>query len=167
MRKFSIAGVIAILVAFGGAALARGDSAESSKGKSSAKVIKVFGKVAQIKLIDLGDPGFSLGDEAVFSDDLLTEKNGKTVGLDGGVCTVIRVADASTQAGTLQCLVTFSLKQGQIATQSLSTVTNGQFTGTQASAITGGTGRYRKAAGEVTIEFVSNAEVNVTLSIRK
>jgi hypothetical protein len=161
---------IAVLVALGAAALANGHASESAKtpgGNASGRVIKVLAKVAHLKLIDLADPGFGVGDEVVLSDDLLSGKNGKTAGLDGGVCTVVRVADSSTQSGTMQCLLTLSLKQGQVTAQALFTVTNGRFTGKLMSAITGGTGRFRKSAGELTIEELTSTEANVTLSIRK
>ena len=55
---------------------------------------------------------FSLGDRVVFSDDLLTSKGGTQVGTDGGECTVVRVTDAATGSGVLQCTVTFSLPGG-------------------------------------------------------
>jgi hypothetical protein len=75
------------------------------------------------------------------------------------------VADAGTQSGTLQCIVTFSLKRGQITTQGLAEVINGQFAGTAVAAITGGTGRFRKAAGESEVEFLEPGQANVTLTI--
>jgi hypothetical protein len=131
------------------------------------KTLRFYAPTVQFKLIDLGDTGFSLGDESVFSDDLLTAPNGKPLGFDGGTCTVVRVKDAGTQTGTVQCLVTFSLRDGQITTQSLSDVANGGLSGTQPAAITGGTGRYRKARGQAAIEFINGGTAaNITLSIR-
>jgi hypothetical protein len=170
MRKFAIPVVVACVFALGGVALANGDSTGStgtSTDEESGQVIKVFAPTVQFKLIDLGDPGFSLGDQSVFSDNLLTSKNGDKVGIDGGVCTVVRVQDAATSSGTLQCLVTFSLRDGQITTQGLDQLTNGQLTGTQIGAITGGTGRFRKARGEAAVEFLSNTEANITFSIAR
>jgi hypothetical protein len=166
MRKLGTAVVMAVLIAFGAAALASGDSAgKPSKHRSSAKVITVLGTVAQISVLDLGETGFSLGDQVVFSDDL--QRGGADAGTDGGACTVVRVADAVAQSGTLQCLVTFSLERGQITTQALDTLTNGQFAGTQVAAITGGTGRFRDATGEAAVEFLGNEQVKVTFTIRR
>jgi hypothetical protein len=164
MRKLGTTVVVAVAVAFGAAALASGDSPRSAKHGSPVKVIKVLGTVAQINFVDLGDTGFSLGDQIVFSDDL--QRRGEDAGIDGGACTVVRVEDAAAQSGTLQCLVTFSLAQGQITTQALDTLTGGRFAGTQVAAITGGTGRFRDAAGEAAIEFLGNEQVSVTFSIR-
>jgi hypothetical protein len=139
MRKVGIAVAVVVLLTFGAVALASGDATEPSAGRGSGNVIKLSATLAQIKLLDLGDAGFSLGDESVFTDDLLTRKDGKKVGFTGGVCTVVRVADAAMQSGTVQCLVTFTLKGGQITTQGFNTVTNLAITGTQVSAV----GRHR------------------------
>jgi hypothetical protein len=125
MKRFSIAIVAAIVFAVAGVTLASADSGSSHKG--SGHRIEVFSKTVQFAAIDLGTQGPSLGDEFVFSDDLLTHKGGDKVGIDGGVCTIVR-QDAATKTATLQCAVTLSLQKGQIATQALLSMTNGQFT---------------------------------------
>jgi hypothetical protein len=104
--------------------------------------------------------------KTVFSDDLLTSRNGSTVGFDGGVCTVVRVTDAKAQTGTLQCVVTFQLGNRQIASQGLVELTNGHLTGTQTAAITGGTGPFATADGTVAVQFLSDTEANITFVIR-
>jgi hypothetical protein len=54
----------------------------------------------QSKLLDLGDVGFGLGDQAVFADELRTTgPNGRSAGFNGGVCTVVRVDDAVAGSG--------------------------------------------------------------------
>jgi hypothetical protein len=67
----------------------------------------VFGKTVQLNLVDLGDTGFTLGDQIAFADDLLTNVRGKP-----------------------------------------------------------GSGRFRNAHGESTLEFVRPGELNITLAIR-
>jgi hypothetical protein len=166
VRRYAIPAVVVAALASGGVALANGHSTRPSREKHR-EVIKVFALTVQFKMIDLGDPGFSLGDEAVFSDNLLTSKNGSMVGFDGGVCTVVRVTDATAGTGTLQCPVTFSLSNGQIATQGLVQLTNGGFTGTQTAAITGGTGHFRQAQGEVAVEFLTSTEANITFFLSR
>jgi allene oxide cyclase-like protein len=162
MRKLGIAAALATLLAFAG-----GVSTASAAHRRAATEITLYAPAVQFKLIDLGDPGLSLGDQSVFSDDLLTERGGATVGFDGGVCSVVRVAAATTQSGRLQCVVTYSLARGQITTTGLVTLADGRLSGTEVAAITGGTGRYRGASGEAEVEFLSPIEVNVTLSIRR
>jgi hypothetical protein len=66
----------------------------------------------------------------------------------------------------VQCLITYSLKGGQVTTQGLLTLTNGGFLGTQQAAITGGTGVYAHARGESKLEFVHPGELDITLRLR-
>ena len=165
MRKLGIAAVAIFVLAFAGAALASSQSGHSYGGLSG-HAITVFGTTAQLNLIDQGEPGFTLGDQIVFADDLLTKPNGKPAGTDGGVCTVVRVTDAGARSGTAQCEVTYALKAGQVTAQGLATMTDGGFSGTQVAAITGGTGRFRNAHGESTLEFLRPGELNITLAIR-
>jgi hypothetical protein len=163
MRKFVIVAATALTLASGGVALASGDPAEVS-GRVDRKIV-VSGKTTQLNLLDLGDQGFTLGDQIAFSDDLLSKPSGKPAGSDGGACTLIRVTDADAQTGTVQCLITYSLKGGQVTTQGLLTLTNGGFLGTQVAAITGGTGLYAHARGESTLKFVRPGELTITLRI--
>jgi hypothetical protein len=106
-----------------------------------------------------------LGDESVFSDNLLTGPGGKRVGFDGGVCTVVRVDDAAAGSGILHCVVTMSLKGGTITLQGLNTVKNLAPVGTELTAITGGTGRYQAARGQSSITFLPAGKANIKLTI--
>jgi hypothetical protein len=165
MRKFAIPVAALVALACASAAVASGDSSERFGEGGSGPAVTVFGKTAQLNLLDLGDPGFTLGDQIAFTDDLFTRANGKPAGSDGGACTLVRVTDAAAQSGVAQCQVTYSLERGQITTQGLLTLTNGGFVGTQVVAITGGTGRFSQARGESTLEFVRPGELNITLAI--
>jgi hypothetical protein len=155
--KFAIAALVAVVLAAIGAGLASGS-------EGTGRTFTVFSKTVQFAAIDLGDKGPSLGDQFVFSDDLFTEKGGAGAGFDGGVCTVVR-RDETAKTDTVQCAVTFSLKGGQIATQALLTLTNGNFTGTQTGPVTGGSGEFRGASGEVSVTFFSNDEANITFDL--
>ncbi len=165
MRKLALATVVAVALASAGVALANGHSTGAARAKDHVQRIKVFAPTVQFKMIELGDPGFSLGDELVFSDDLLTSKHGHEVGFNGGLCTVVRVGDATVGTGTLECEITFSLSNGQIVTHGLIQLTKGQLTGTQLVAITGGTGHFRTSRGQAAVRFFSNTEANVTFSV--
>jgi hypothetical protein len=89
----------------------------------------------------------------------------RSVGFDGGVCTVVRVDDAVAGSGILQCLVTTSLKGGTITTQGLETVKSLALAGTEVAAITGGTGRFRSARGRGLISFVAVGKAKIELTI--
>ena len=168
MRKIILCAVAAAFTC-GGAALAN-DHSNSSAGHGHhghVRVIKLFSSTVQFKQLDLGDSGFSLGDEIVFADDLLTAKSGANLGADGGVCTVVRVDDATSATGTLQCPVTLSLHDGQLFTVGLVHLANGALTGTQVVAVAGGTGEFRGAQGELAVEFLTPTEANYTITLTR
>jgi hypothetical protein len=133
---------------------------------ASAGPIRLHSATQALELVDLGDPGFSLGDESVFTDDLLTRPGGRRLGANGGVCVVVRVEDAKASSGTMQCSVTFALAGGQITTVGLVRVQDAKLSGTQIAAVTGGTGRYRGFRGEMAVSFRSNAAADVTFRLR-
>jgi hypothetical protein len=159
MRRIGIAAVIASALALAGASLAAGDS-----GAGPGKTIVLTGKTVQRNIVHTDDSGFALGDQAVFTNDLSV--NGKPAGADGGVCTVVRIADPAAQSGSVQCQLTYSLGGGQITAQGLMTLSGGGFTGKQTVAITGGTGLYREARGAAVLEFIHPGELTVTLALR-
>jgi hypothetical protein len=69
-----------------------------SEHPSAPRTITVAGKTVQLNLVDAGEPGFTLGDQVALSDDL--RAGDKLAGFDGGVCTLVRIADAEAQSGT-------------------------------------------------------------------
>lgn len=161
MRKLAIAMVAALVIGLAGA----GVTFAGKDHRDGGRTFTVFAMTSPDRIaVLLVVPGkFSLGDRVVFSDDLFTARGGTAVGTDGAECTTVRVTNAATASGVLQCLVTFSLPGGQITTQALNTVTNAQFTtGTQTGAITGGTGKYRDAEGEFSVDILSETEANIT-----
>jgi len=131
-------------------ALVAASTASIPATAQAARAIRLDATTVQRNLLDLGEPGFTLGDQIAFSDDL-RDGAGDAAGIDGGNCTLVRITDAATQSGTAHCRVTYALKRGQITTQGLGELTGGGFEGTQTVAITGGTGRYRKARGEAVL----------------
>ena len=168
MRKITLIAVAATFT-WGGVAAANNHPNRSAGHARTGHVhvIKLFSATAQFKQLDLGDSGFSLGDEIVISDDLFTAKGGAKVGSDGGVCNVVRVDAASTGTGTLQCPVTLSLQNGQLFTVGLVHLANGALTGTQVVAIAGGTGEFRRAQGELALKFLTPTETNYTITLTR
>jgi hypothetical protein len=98
-------------------------------------------KTTEQNFLDLGEKGDSLGDQFIFHDVL--RQGGERVGHDGGVCTV-----TSVEHSQAQCLVTAWLPEGQITIQGL-VVETGDSPGRLVFAVTGGTGQYEGASGEV------------------
>jgi hypothetical protein len=100
-------------------------------------------KTTEQEFLDLGEKGDSLGDQFIFHDVLRQE--GERIGDDGGVCTL-----TSVDLGQFQCVVTAWLPDGQITSQGLVEPT-GEFPERFVFAITGGTGAYEGASGEVRV----------------
>jgi hypothetical protein len=161
MRRLAVAALVAVVVGLAGAG-ATFAGADHGHGKRG---LTFFSTENALALLPVAAGKFSVGDRVVFSDDVFTAKGGTQVGTDGGECTVVRVTDAAAGSGVLQCLVTSSLPGGQITSQALATLTSGAFAGRQTGAVTGGTGKYRDAGGQFTVEFLGGGETNVTFFI--
>ena len=106
--------------------------------------------------VDLGSPGPGVGDLLVFQDRIL-DRRGRQVGVEGGSCTITALLEDGFQT---HCVGTVSLPGGQIAFQGL--VTDAP---EKRMAVVGGTGRYRTAAGELTVLELGEDEAG-TLTIR-
>ena len=89
---------------------------------------------------DLGDEGDSMGDTLTWSNDLYDDQDANVVGTSSGSCW-------RTKPGkTWECTWTNTLEDGSIVVQ-------GPFydDGDSTLAITGGTGKYNGASGEMTL----------------
>jgi hypothetical protein len=163
--KLAVVAILAVALVLGTVTLAAGRS-NGSSGANGAQTINLFVLTVQDQFLDLGPQGLSLGDEDVFSDDLFTSKGGSKVGFDGGKCTAVRLDKASNMA-TFQCLVTVSLKGGQITIQGLITFSGSEVGSTFTLAVTGGTGAYEGVSGQATITETSQTEATVRLHLLK
>jgi hypothetical protein len=99
--------------------------------------------------------GEQLGDQRVFTDELRELDNsgqptGSVVGEHSGHCTLVRKEPAGERI--YQCFATFRLGGGLITARTLFDLSNVPAGGLK-SAITGGTGQYDEARGEVTSTF--------------
>ena len=95
--------------------------------------------------VDVGEPGFGAGDQFVFRSKLF--KNDERVGTVGGACTIVGILNETN--ADVQCVATLRLKHGQITAQGF--ITFAEETAPFTVAVTGGTGRYRNAHGEIVI----------------
>lgn len=146
-RLLTTAGVAAV-VAFvvGGGAFA---VASSSGSDGPQRTITVIEKSGNGQYIDLGQKGFSVGDEFIIRSTFWNLDRTTRVGSNHGYCVVVSQALA-------QCSGTASLMGGTIA-----------YAGTSPNkptftiAITGGTGALESAEGQVTIH---NLDANGNVS---
>jgi hypothetical protein len=122
-------------------------------------VIRLIAKSVVAETLDLGDKGESVGDQEIFSDDLYWA--GKKVGTLDGSCTTTR---ARATFAMLNCTVTLTLPNGQITLQGAVRFDR-NFTGKFFIAITGGTGDYDTAQGQVKVEFVTDTRTKLTVML--
>jgi hypothetical protein len=159
--KLPVCGV-GILLAGAGLLSSSGGAQAGSEG-SESQVLRIVAVEAASKYLDLGRKGFGQSDQFVFTNDLL--RGGTKVGEDGGSCTVTRLKPSG--ANTWFCVASNALPGGQITVEGL--VTYGPDEAFKADpyyfAITGGTGRYEGARGQVKLEEVSADEVHATFLI--
>ncbi|HEY6746237.1 MAG TPA: dirigent protein [Mycobacteriales bacterium] len=106
--------------------------------------------------VDIGTPGPGIGDLLVFQDRIL-DRSGRQVGVEGGTCTITTLLADGFQT---HCAGTVLLPGGSIAFQGL--VTDAP---EKRMAVVGGTGRYRNAAGELTVLELGHDEAG-TLTVR-
>jgi hypothetical protein len=128
------------------AGTASADTAERSHG-SHDRTIRLVEAHSDLQptLVDTGEPGPSVGDVAVARDEVLRE-DGTQAGTFRQVCTLTDLA-GSPFTSTFECTGSITLKDGTIAME-------GPFTPSQpgsVAAITGGTGRYRTAQGDIVV----------------
>jgi hypothetical protein len=163
--KLVVAGLLAAIIAGGAVTLASADQNGGSHDRGT-EVFTVFTVTVQNQFLDLGPQGLSLGDQQVFAEDVYDHKGGTKIGSDGVVCTIVRVTDAATGSGTAQCVATVSLADGQITIQGLLSFTGDELPAPFQQAITGGTGAYADARGQITVEELSETEANITVELR-
>jgi hypothetical protein len=106
--------------------------------------------------VDNKPSGFSAGDEQVQATRL-TEA-GKTAGWETGDCLTTRVAKNADEL----CRFVFHLHDGEIVSMGAMKASQSG-PGTFTLAITGGTGAYAAASGQVTVTAVNHGSVPVTI----
>jgi hypothetical protein len=162
MFKKAILGVAIVLVlAAAGVTAAAASSSSAAASKHRVQTIQLVAKQTSATLLVLAAHGHGpVGNQFLGTDDLY--RQGRKVGDDASACQFM--ADLGQAGGRFQCLVTVSLPDGQLTVQGLVTLTE---TGQQplTLAVTGGTGAYRTAHGEVRVVQVSETEARDTVTL--
>jgi hypothetical protein len=149
-RTLTLGATAACVLAAGGTVAAAAMSADDGDRdlRGRLHVLQVTRQDVENRFLDLDHSGSgsdSVGDINAFSADFYA--GDVKVGIDGGTCTLVR------KPAIYHCVATNSLGQGQLTVMTLadfSQTAPGHF------AITGGTGAYRGARGEVT--YVDNPD---------
>jgi hypothetical protein len=110
-------------------------------------------------LVDLGPKGFSAADQEVVAVTLFRE--GRKIGRGSSVCQFVQV---TAKSAVDVCSVVLSLPAGQLTADGL-VVSSPAGPGPYTLAITGGTGSYRTARGELTVTPRSGDTVPVTVRL--
>jgi len=156
-NKLGLATIIALVLVVASITLASASGSGGGSSDHGVQVIRLVVKGVQESSIDLGKKGFSQGDQELVALNLF--RDGKKIGEAGNLCQFVRVTKASA---TDLCQVDMSLPAGQITSGGLVRSTPAG-PGTFFLAITGGTGAYQTAHGQVKITATSTNEVPVTL----
>jgi hypothetical protein len=124
------------------------------------KVLHLFERATgDLVFIDLGTPGPSIGDRLVWSARIF-DTNNQAIGRDAADCVIVSLApnEPPDRQQVVQCTISVQLPDGQLTVQGLAQGTENHF------AITGGTGAYRKARGEVLAkDIVPLQEAEITI----
>jgi allene oxide cyclase len=149
---------VAVLVSVSIAVGAAGASAGDQKGRAHStdgETLQFAIRFSPLFLLDLGRHGLSKGDQIVENDRLLNA-DGTRVGHDGLACTI---TDASVPEAA--CQGTFVLRGGQITVQFLNSPPS-----VKIGAITGGTGRFQAARGQMRLVEPATGDVGrVTFAV--
>jgi hypothetical protein len=149
-RKLIAGAALALLLALTSVSFAfAGGDAKGDTNRGKVRILHVTLKNSQETDLDLGATGPSVGDRFSVFGELF--RNDKRVGVAGYECVTLLFRPGPDPAGppaaaTDQCVATLSLPKGQITAQGLVDRT-GPVPIT--IAITGGTGAYRTAHGEL------------------
>jgi hypothetical protein len=114
---------------------------------SNPKRLDVISKATAINnFVDVGPAGPSPGDLYVFTDDVFYASNPKTkIGEADGRCVMV-----DPRTARFGCTIITSLPDGDIVTDGKTTLVPGT---TSTGAVTGGTGDFRNARGEATLDL--------------
>ena len=131
-------------------------SSAKPQSKPKVKTIEAFAVVDSAFATDVGAAGQSLGDTIVFTQKLYTDETKTTqIGTDEAYC-------VRTVVGVRQlCTGIFYLRGGTI------TITGPETSGVHSLAITGGTGRFLGARGEVVLNSIDPVSDQVKFRIIK
>jgi allene oxide cyclase len=143
-RQRGTRATLAIVLALAAWLVTGGASQANAKAahKSSATTVHVVEHAVTDTTVQSGGTGDKTGNLLTFHNNVFNASDTKRVGTDQGFCVRIFPAD-----GSWECLWTTSLPKGQITVE-------GPFYDTRNSvlAITGGTGAYRNARGEMNLK---------------
>ena len=164
MRRIITVTALSLVLAGGSLTTASAVTTNGASVDGRKTTIHFIARTIDSAQLDLGARGLSVGDQAVFTDELL--QDGRRLGEGHGVCTVTRVTGtAPSRTVTNECLITGILPRGQTTIQGAFAFTEHRMAPPHKLAVTGGTGAYRTARGEVGVRQISGTENEITIRL--
>ena len=148
-KRLGVLGAAVALVALAVGAVSPAWGSSSGKGKQTTFTVEALTTEQSFE-------GTALGDQIVFTGQLL--KGDTEVGHQAGVCIVTSVVRSEAQ-----CVATYAFRGGQITGQALIHLGD---PAPYAGAITGGSGKYQGAEGEVGVQPVSGTRGILTFHLK-
>ena len=155
MRRpvLALTSATALLVAAASVAVAT----DAGPQLTAAQTMRLHAAVDREESLDVGAPGFSLGDQVVFAGFATAAGSGEDRGRFQAVCTV-----ADTLAGgSYLCQFNLALPSGLLTAQGLVSAVGPR----SSAAVTGGTRRFQNARGQLQIVDTSPGHATVTISL--
>jgi hypothetical protein len=149
------------IVAAAVAALTLTSLSPASAHKATSHRFTLTTKTLDEALVDVGKPGLSLGDANVLTEDV--HRDGDRIGTADINCTIVRV-DPVTHSFAAQCLNTTAIPGGQITTHGYVTSDEIEKVPFQ-QAITGGTGAYEGARGQLTVDEAGDGPAHLMFEL--
>jgi hypothetical protein len=146
----SAAAIVGLVAGSVGPALGSADGG----ARDHQRTIRVLEITTESHFVNTGPQQPSLGDVFVFASKLMHD--GKQVGHDGGVCTITSVDNEE-----FQCQATAWFDAGQVTIQGLLPSAQQTFT----LPLTGGSGAYQGAEGELHIHELSDTRSVLTFHL--
>jgi len=145
---------------------AAGSGTAPGGDRGQVQIILLTATSFAAKDVDVNPRGLSLGDYFVATENLFRQST--KVGTDHATCTLTRLEPrtGAPKRFAAQCLVTLVLPEGQVTAQGVRTGALSQRQPPRFTlAITGGTGAYATARGQVRIVDLNATDSRLTLTL--
>jgi hypothetical protein len=157
-NKTAITSIAGILIVAG----VLGVTATASTAGAAGSRLTLAATTTHEALLTLGTAADPTGNQFVSAHDLF--RGARKVGAGGTSCQIIDVVLSGELR--VQCLASLSLPEGQLTAQGLPTVDE-DATKPFTLAITGGTGAYANARGQVTVRQLDDRHARYTITLRR